>query len=62
MWQILDYALLKPQLQLFFFSSRLMDWLKKLVLITSPLTFLNVSGTANPLMKMLASLSSGIAD
>ena len=61
MWQILDYALLKPRLQLLF-SSGLADWLKKLASITSPLTFLNVSGTANPLMKMLASLISAISD
>ena len=31
-------------------------------LLTSPLIFLNVSGTANPLMKMLASLICGMAD
>ena len=51
----------KPWLQLFF-SSGLVDWLKKLASITSPLTYLAVSGTANPLMKMLALLICGIAD
>ena len=61
MWKILGYALLKQRLQLFF-SSELADRLKKLASITSPLTFLNVSGTANPLVKRLASLISGIAD
>ena len=37
-------------------------WLKKLASVTSPLTVLNVSGTANLLMKMLASLISEIAN
>ena len=36
------------------------DWLKKLALIISPLTFLNVSGTANPLVKKLALLISDL--
>ena len=61
MWKILDYALFKTRLQLFF-SCGLADWLKKLASMTSPLTFLNVSGTANPLMKMLPSLICAIAD
>ena len=61
MWQILDYALLNLRLQLLFFSG-LADWLKKLASITSPLTFLNVSGTANPQMKMSTLLISGIVD
>ena len=39
----------------------LADWRKKLASITSPLTFLNISETANPQMKMLASLISGLA-
>ena len=59
MWYILDNTSLKPQLQLFF-SSELADWLKKFAWITSPLTFLNVSGTANPLIKTLVLLISGL--
>ena len=43
------------------FFSGLADWLKKVAWISSPFTFLNVSGTANPLIKMLASLISGLA-
>ena len=44
------------------FFKRISGLAKKLASITSPLTFFNVSGTANPLMQMLASLISGIAD
>ena len=39
----------------------LADWLKKLASITIPLTFLNFSETANPQMKMIALLISGLA-
>ena len=42
MWKILDSTLLKPQLQLFFYSG-LADWQKKLAWLSSPLTFLSRS-------------------
>ena len=52
---------IRPRCRLIF-SSRLADWLKKLVSLTSSLTFLNIRGIANLLMKMLTSLISGIGE